>query len=135
MERHEWFYEKLKSSRVAFEEDPRFATLNLSETFKPWDDLITESEDLLKGRAPSTRALRIRKRKKIKIIMETVGAEVFVLCILSTTITKFKDVEDNWLKLELPDWWARVSHPKPLTEAVRVLAREFPGTFNLCELT
>jgi len=109
--------------------------LDLSENFKPWDNLITESEGSLRSRPSATRTLRKQKRRKIRVIMTKVGAEVLVLCTLSTTITKFKDVEDKWLALTLPDWWARVSHPVALTEAVRTLAREFPETFNLCEST
>lgn len=73
------------------------------------------------NRSKQRRSTRSRVHTLLRDVFLCVGPEVFVLCTLSTSISKLATVSLENIIPELRRWWKAVSQPRGLTETAREL--------------
>jgi hypothetical protein len=121
-----WFIERLESERQKFDGSTHPLSEEESEAFLAWHALLQESATALSKRKRQTRSTRLRARSQIVDIFVSVGAEVFLLCTLSTTISKFTEgPRDNLRTSKLQTWWATVPHPQGLTQTAKDVCKAY----------
>jgi hypothetical protein len=126
----DWFFEELERWRKLFETNPLYAMGDLATKFTPWDNSINEDDASLRKRPSASRSVRSRRRRKLRAVLDGLGAEVLLLCTLATTATSLQYVDEEHLVPLLEEWWRTVEHPAALKKAVAELGRSFPRTFR-----
>ena len=115
-----------------------------SGAFDAWCALLRESDVSLADRSRQRRSSRVRARALIISVFLKLGAEVFLLCALSTSISKLADnPKKEDLIHDLQIWWAAVLHPQGLTRtatavceanSIGTLTANYAGMDNLLVL-
>lgn len=123
------FFTEIERWRSLFERNPFYAKSDIKKKFKPWDELINEDDMSLNKRPSASRSLRSRKRRKLRAILDSLGAEVLLLCTLATTITRLHFLNEEHLVPRLETWWNSVEHPAALKEVTTSLGDSFPKIF------
>jgi hypothetical protein len=111
------FIQLLEAKAKTFHENNRSLRTEEEKLFKSWLTLLEETYDTLEERSTSWRSTRVQARTLLCDIFAKIGPEVFLLCTLTTTISKL--AEPNLRKNCVPAleaWWMTTTAPKRLTE-------------------
>ncbi|KAF7509569.1 hypothetical protein GJ744_007969 [Endocarpon pusillum] len=116
-----WFIELLESERATFDDSPFPLPKHQNDAFTLCCELLREDQVSLAKRSKQRRSTRVQARTLLSDIFLGVGPEVFLLCTLSTSISKIASVALKGLVPELRRWWKAASHPHGLTETAKEL--------------
>jgi hypothetical protein len=101
MERNNWFFHLLEEERKTFN-NKNFTLLSRQvNAFRPFYELLQEEEASINKRSSARKSVRLRVRALLEDVFTTLSLEVFLLCTLSTSITKLAIVYPKGLLLDL----------------------------------
>ena len=115
------FVERLETERATFDDESHPLPKYQKDAFELCCKLLQEDEASLAQRSKQHRSSRLRARTLLIDVFEGLGAEVFLLCTLATTITKLSTITHSDLFPKLRAWWKTAEHPHGLTECANGL--------------
>lgn len=115
------FIEELESERTTFDDEIHPLPKYQYKAFELCCDLLREDGTSMAQRSDQHRSSRLRVRTLFTDVFVGLGAEVFLLCTLATSITKLSTISHRDLFSQLRAWWKSASHPCGLTETANDL--------------
>ncbi|KAI9780729.1 MAG: hypothetical protein M1816_002682 [Peltula sp. TS41687] len=121
MATHKWFIELLESQRATFDDEAYPLPKYQSDAFQSCYELMREHP--FSKRSKQRRSTMMQTHTLLTDVFLSVGPEVFLLCTLSTSISKLATITLKGLVPELRRWWKTVSHPQGLSKTANELCQ------------
>jgi hypothetical protein len=119
---------RLENIRATFTEGSSALESSQKRMLEKHIDLL--KQDLASSNLGTTaRFTRSRARERLIDIYNEISPEVFVLCILGTSITELGTAKDDGVIQQLSDWWKSHPHPVVLSELTRLLCKNYQIEF------
>ncbi|ORX94400.1 hypothetical protein BCR34DRAFT_499290 [Clohesyomyces aquaticus] len=117
----DWLIGKLQNAVKTFDDSTTSLLQGQQKAFDLCCELLRSDAQTVETKSKSTRSLRLRARQLLKDVFQSLGAEVFLLCTVGTTVT---NLGENALHIRLSKiqiWWDSTSRPRGLATVAKQL--------------
>jgi hypothetical protein len=111
----------LEAERATFHDDKLPLLSYQASAFNSCLELLQEDEASLSRLTKQRRSDRLKVRTFMSDVYLGVGSEVFLLCIITTTITRMEKIHLRHAIPKLRTWWRACLHPNGLTAITKEL--------------
>ena len=122
---NKWLIENLDAEIAKFDESAYVLPSHQLKALETCLNLITEDPDKAAQFSKPRRNAREHARTALKDIFSGVAPEVFLLCSLSTSISRLAKVAQTSLVPDLRKWWKTTSCPQGLVDSARLLCENY----------
>ncbi|PVH98632.1 hypothetical protein DM02DRAFT_530790 [Periconia macrospinosa] len=107
--------ERVERERATFDDEKVPLLSYQASAFISSYDLLREDAVSLAKRSKQRRSERLRARTLLVDVFTGVSPEVFLLCVITTPITKLEKIPPKDIIPMLRVWWRAAPHPRGLT--------------------